>query len=524
MKTTLVRIGVFVATIYLHSVCPAVLAQNTVPNTAPKSGSTSTYWPPIGFSPGVVGETELQTLGMADLRDGDLVFQEWNCGAGCEAIAGVTQSLYGRRFTHCGMFYRDSLGTLRVVEAVGRGVVSTELQDFLQRSSEWARGRVLVGRTSENPSTIRSVISFALQQQGLPYDEAFEVGNARWYCSELIDAAYANATASGLSYFGLAPMTFQDPRSGAILPYWQHYFDSLGISVPEGRPGINPGSMSLSSRLQWSLLSSAPTPGTMDAMLLSALYVQRSAEYKALCRQTYRTAAVQLSILMDSVQRVNGAGLRNRPAAVVMDLDETVLDNSLYAGWQIRHGSSYSSESWQAWVNRGEATAVPGVMEYLHAARQLGLQVLYLSNRKRSQWQATRRNMLALGLAVEGLDSMWLRDRISDKQARRDSVKQGYIILQWVGDNLMDMDGFHANLNEQERDQVLMEQSHRLGRDWVLLPNPVYGPWEDLWHNQTDSGKPATKGGMAIESGNKPEPAEEQRTARLAKRLRFFRP
>jgi len=188
---------------------------------------------------------------------------------------------------------------------------------------------------------------------------------------------------------------------------------------------------------------------------------------------------------------------------VVLDLDETVLDNSPYAGWQIRHGSAYSSESWQAWVTRGEATAVPGVTEYLSAARQMGLQILYLSNRKRSQWQATRRNMQALGLPLEGLDSLWLRDRISDKQTRRDSIRQRYTVIQWVGDNLMDMEGFKANLTEHERDQFLMQQGHRLGRDWVLLPNPVYGPWEDMWHSQPES---------------------EQRTVRLARRLRFFRP
>jgi 5'-nucleotidase (lipoprotein e(P4) family) len=417
------------------------------------------------------------------------------------------------------------MGTQRVVEAVGRGVVSTELQDFLQRSSEWVRGRVLVGRTKERPETIRAVISFALQQQGLPYDEVFEAGNSKWYCSELIDAAFASAAGLGLTYFGLAPMTFRDSLTRVTHPYWQHYFDSLGIPVPEGRPGINPGSMSLSNRLRLFLLSGDPTPGTMDGMLLSALYVQRSAEYKALCRQTYRSAAQQLAILVDSVQRTNEAELRTRPAAVVLDLDETVLDNSLYAGWQIRHGSVYSSESWQAWVSRCEATAVPGAMEYLQSAGQMGLQILYLSNRQCSQWQATRRNMLALGLPVDGLDSMWLRDRIRDKQARRDSIIQRYTVLQWVGDNLMDMQGFKAYLTEQERDLLVAEQGHRLGRDWVLLPNPVYGPWEDLWHIDSGIQKPELLADQDVnEQGNKADPSGEQRKLRLVKRLRFFRP
>lgn len=517
MKSTLVQLSVFVVAFILPLGFHPASAQTSA--SLPVSLSQ-------GRSPsGIVAESSLEHLRMADLRDGDLIFQEWNCGSGCEAIAGVTQSIYGRRFTHCGLFYRDSLGSLRVVEAVGRGVVSTELQDFLLRSSEWARGRVLVGRTHENPATIRSVISFALQQKGLPYDAAFEIGNGKWYCSELIDAAYASATAVGLSYFGLTPMTFRDSRAQATLPYWQHYFDSLGIPVPEGKPGINPGSMSLSPKLVWSFLSKHPTPGTMDAMLLSALYVQRSAEYKALCRQAYRTAAAQLMALRDSVQRNSGADLRQRPAAVVLDLDETVLDNSLYAGWQIRHGSVYSSQSWEAWVERSEATAVPGVMDYLQTAGQMGLHILYLSNRKRSHWQATLRNMLALGMPLQGLDSLWLRHQISDKQARRDSITRRYTVLQWVGDNLMDMQGFKADLSEQERDRLVAEQGHRLGRDWILLPNPVYGPWEDLWLK--DSYPKQSENGLeqiAVDPAPKAEPTDDQRIPKLVRRLGFFRP
>ena len=469
-------------------------------------------------------ESELQRMDLADLRDGDLIFQELNCGLDCAAIAGVTRSAYGRRLTHCGFFFRDPSGTLRVVEAVGRGVVQTELQDFLSRTSEWRRGRVLIGRTTANPMALKEAVAFALARLGQPYDEVFEIGNERWYCSELIDAALAHGSGANESYFGLDPMTFKASKQKEVLPYWQHYFDSLGVPVPEGKPGINPGGMSLSPRLRLALLSSDLIPGTMDAMLLSTLYVQRSAEYQALCMQTYRGAALQLPSLLDSVRRNNGpADLLQRPAAVVLDLDETVLDNSPYAGWQIRHGSAYSSPSWQTWVDKAQAEAVPGVRDYLETARRLGLQILYLSNRKRSQWAATESNLKNLGLPVEGLDSMLLRQGSNDKQARRDAVTAKATVLQWVGDNLQDMNNFQAFTSEEERQQALEKQVNRLGRDWIMLPNPVYGPWEDLWHT---SSEPVAAGDIpfANEPGPSVEATSSLRKDRLLQRLRFFRP
>ena len=469
-------------------------------------------------------ESELERMGMADLRDGDLLFQEWNCGEGCAAIADVTQSAYRRRLTHCGFFYRDRTGTLRVVEAVGRGVVSTELQDFLGRTSEWRRGRVLVGRTMASPVALRAALDFVLARLGKPYDAAFEIGNEQWYCSELLDAALAHGVGEGKSYFGLAPMTFKGLRGSEVLPYWQHYFDSLGVSVPEGQPGINPGGMSLSPRLRLALLSSDPVPGTMDAMLLSTLYVQRSAEYRALCLQTYRSAAQQLPSLLDSaIRNLGPTALAQRPAAIVLDLDETVLDNSLYAGWQIRHGAAYSSPSWQTWVDKAQAEAVPGVRDYLETARRLGLQILYLSNRKRSQWAATESNLKNLGLPVEGLDSMLLRQEGHDKQARRDAVTAKATVLQWVGDNLQDMNNFKSYSSEEERLQVVQGQAERLGRDWILLPNPVYGPWEDLWHTPSE---PVAAGDIpfANEAGPSVEATSPLRKERLLQRLRFFRP
>jgi hypothetical protein len=127
---------------------------------------------------------------------------------------------------------------------------------------------------------------------------------------------------------------------------------------------------------------------------------------------------------------------------------------------------------------------------------------------------------------------MWLRQEKNDKQARRDSIKSRYTVLQWVGDNLMDMDGFKVIPSAEDpnqegiRDQALKAQVHRLGRDWILLPNPVYGPWEDLWHSElppfgTFSAKSPT---ILDAAGTGFDLNLNKRKARLVQWLKFFKP
>jgi acid phosphatase len=174
-------------------------------------------------------------------------------------------------------------------------------------------------------------------------------------------------------------------------------------------------------------------------------------------------------------------------------------------------------------VDRAEAGAIPGVRDYLTTAQRLGLRIYYLSNRKRSQWAATKRNLQALGLPLDGLDSLWLRNESNDKQARRDTIGKQATVLQWVGDNLQDMNNFKSYSTEEERLQVVQGQAERLGRDWILLPNPVYGPWEDLWHTPSEP-----KGADGLPVANEPGPSVQAtsplRKERLLQRLRFFRP
>jgi hypothetical protein len=124
------------------------------------------------------------------------------------------------------------------------------LQTFLNGSSdERGRPKVVVGRLKPAfyrliPSAIRE--AFALK--GKPYDKVFAINNDSFYCSELIYEIFLRAN-NDRPVFALQPMTFKDPDTGATLPAWKQYFSKLGISVPEGELGINPGGISRSSVL-----------------------------------------------------------------------------------------------------------------------------------------------------------------------------------------------------------------------------------------------------------------------------------
>jgi hypothetical protein len=96
---------------------------------------------------------------------------------------------------------------------------------------------------------IPKAIQFTLSQQGKTYDEAFLYNNGKYYCSELIYDAFAFAN-NGKAFFLLEPMTFKQPASQEYFPVWVDYYKVLNMEIPEGKPGINPGGISRSNKIE----------------------------------------------------------------------------------------------------------------------------------------------------------------------------------------------------------------------------------------------------------------------------------
>ncbi len=182
-----------------------------------------------------------------ELQQGDLLFQDLDRGPLCDAIERVTTGYRGMDFSHVGIVARDDNGDLFVIEAVRAGVKITPLKDFLNKSTDSQNNpKVAVGRLKQ---PYRHLIPPALKQAralvGKPYDKAFVIGNDSYYCSELIYEIFLRAN-ENKPLFTLQPMTFKDPDTGVILDTWQDYFSELGVDVPQGSPGINPGAISRS--------------------------------------------------------------------------------------------------------------------------------------------------------------------------------------------------------------------------------------------------------------------------------------
>lgn len=178
------------------------------------------------------------------LNPGDIVFQDLDCGPMCDAIEAVTEGANGKDYSHCAMVIREN-DSLKVIEAIGAGVVITPLEDFKRRSSKFQVARL----KKKDDAFVQRAIRYAISLKGKPYDEVFLLNNDRYYCSELLYEAFKAAN-YGKEVFELSPMTFKAPNTHEYYPVWVDYYSKLKCPIPEGKPGLNPGGISRSSKLE----------------------------------------------------------------------------------------------------------------------------------------------------------------------------------------------------------------------------------------------------------------------------------
>jgi len=194
----------------------------------------------------VVSLRAQDTLRWEQLRPGDIVFQDLDCGPFCEAIERVTEGHGGQDFSHCALVYPQG-DSLVVLEATGRGVVLTPLAAFFAKKQNTLPK---VGRLkTEYQALIPKALEQAASRKGAKYDEVFDLNNDTYYCSELVHFAFLEAN-DGEALFPTPPMTFKDPDTQAYFPIWVDYYKKLGKSIPEGEAGLNPGGISRSEKLE----------------------------------------------------------------------------------------------------------------------------------------------------------------------------------------------------------------------------------------------------------------------------------
>ena len=211
-------------------------------------------------------------------------------------------------------------------------------------------------------------------------------------------------------------------------------------------------------------------PATAASWPRDLLWARTSAEHHALFVQGFRAARERLAEL--TRERTRGTW------AVIVDADETLVDNSEYQRRLHLRGAAFDSLSWDAWVRERAATALPGANDYVTAVRELGGRVIVVTNREDDVCDPTRENLQRIGLTV---DLVLCRRGVSDKNPRFESVRAGTAggglpaleVLQWVGDNIQDF----PILTQRARGQGAAAFA-LFGDRYFILPNPMYGSFE----------------------------------------------
>lgn len=219
----------------------------------------------------------------------------------------------------------------------------------------------------------------------------------------------------------------------------------------------------------------------IDQFALSVNWIQQSGEYRALAYQAFNAARAAF----DHAKVPKG-----KQKAVVVDLDETMLDNSPYMAWEAATGNNYNSapDSWYDWTNAAQAKAIPGAVAFAQHVAQRGGKIYYISNRKESkELAATIKNLNTLGFPNVSEQTVLLKTDSGNKQARIDSVKQhGAEIVVYIGDNLNDFGSSTYHQDNTARRAFVDAHQQDFGTRYIVLPNPIYGDWEsgmakDYW-------------------------------------------
>jgi acid phosphatase len=228
----------------------------------------------------------------------------------------------------------------------------------------------------------------------------------------------------------------------------------------------------------------APPP---NDMLLATLWMQRSVEYKANALSVYALAKIRLDEALAD-KNWTAAPIEQKgayqalPPAVILDIDETVLDNSLYEVWLMKNDQSFGTKSWNAFVATQTSLPIPGAVEFAKYADSKGVKVFYITNRGVEVEADTRQNMDRYGFPMGGnVDTFLMQgekpDWASAKGTRRAVITTGYRVLLNIGDNFGDFDDSYRS-SEDDRLKAFEANRERWGREWLVLANPSYGSFE----------------------------------------------
>ena len=211
---------------------------------------------------------------------------------------------------------------------------------------------------------------------------------------------------------------------------------------------------------------------TQEQLVLATIWFNESAEMQASFIQNYKLAKLMIDKQLSSNKEPE------KKPAVILDLDETVLNNAPYEYKLIVSQKAYTFESWTEWVNLAKAKALPGVLEFTNYAKSKGVEVFYVSNRQAPDHiDATIKNLKGLNFPNADKEHVFLRTTTSDKTERRNNVSEKHEIILLIGDNLTDFSEIFANRGEDMGKIIVEKNKDLFGTKYIIMPNPMYGEW-----------------------------------------------
>ena len=222
-----------------------------------------------------------------------------------------------------------------------------------------------------------------------------------------------------------------------------------------------------------------------DILLMSTLFKQKAAEMRAISYQAYNLATLRL----DNELRMAGLA---KTFAVVVDIDETVLDNSPFEAKSILENSNYP-KFWNEWCELAQAKAIHGAVEFLSYAESKGVEVFYITNRNEKFKTATIKNLKKEGFPFADKKHLLMRTASSSKKERRQSIEKTHKIVLLVGDNLGDFLDIFDKKNINRRFEITDSLKNEFGKRFIILPNSMYGTWVNAILNYRNSLTPEQK-------------------------------
>jgi len=229
------------------------------------------------------------------------------------------------------------------------------------------------------------------------------------------------------------------------------------------------------------------TETAVHPVLQGTLWMQTSPEYQMVTREAYALAKIRLDEALKNkswTAAVEQSGnFADLPPAVILDVDETVLDNSGFEARLVKTNSYFNRRNWTDWAKEAKAGIVPGALDFLKYAVSKGVHIFYVTNRSLDLKDATRKNLELKGFPVDASGDNVLTENPekgwgSDKSSRRTYVTKKYRVVLLCGDNLNDFITDDKKNGPEGRKSLAAKYQSHWGTRWIVLPNPMYGNWE----------------------------------------------